>query len=181
MKRMFTLILVLFSASAFADENALERALDALWFECHEAIYNNNFKGEPLLEDGVDIPDTEHELRKKFFTVPDDAVEKFIIGQDGQQAYAVYREKILCAGKIMSGYCGSSGCTRDLAINDKIYQLHGGKPILVDANGKPVLLVGRSGSNCNTAPNAADCFQAFVWDEHFKQFNAFGGHERPIR
>lgn len=181
MKLILKLILIFFSYSAFADDNALERALNERWFECHEAIYNNNFKGEPLLEDGVDIPDTEHELRKKFFTVPDDAVEKFIIGQDGQPAYAVYREKILCAGKIMSGYCGSSGCTRDLAINDKIYQLHGGKPILVDANGKPVLLVGRSGSNCNTAPNAADCFQAFVWDEHFKQFNAFGGHERPIR
>ena len=81
----------------------------------------------------------------------------------------------------MNQYCGSSGCTRDLAINDKIFELHGGEPILVDANGKPVLLVGKSGANCNTGPNAADCFQAFVWDEQFKQFNAFGGHKRPIR
>ena len=86
MKLLLKLILIFFSYSAFADDNALERALNERWFECHEAIYNNNFKGEPLLEDGVDIPDTEHELRKKFFTVPDDAVEKFIIGQDGQPA-----------------------------------------------------------------------------------------------
>ena len=81
---------------------------------------------------------------------------------------------------MIEGY-GSSGCTRDFVINDKIYEIHGDEPILVDANGKPVLLLGKSGANCNTAPNAADCFQAFVWDEHFKQFNAFGGHKRPIR
>ena len=94
MKKMLTLILVFFSSSTLADDNALGRTLNERWFECHEAIYNNNFMGEPLLEVGVDIPDTEHELRKKFFTVPDDAVEKFIIGKDGQAAYAVYREKI---------------------------------------------------------------------------------------
>ena len=178
---MFTLILVLFSASAFADDNALGRALDERWFQCREGIYNNTFKGEPLLEDGVDIPDKEHDLRKKFFTVPDGAVEEFVIGKDGQVGHLVYREELLCAGEAMSEGCGSSGCTRDFVINDKIYELHGGEPILVDANGKPVLLLGRSGANCNTGPNAADCFQAFVWDEHFKQFNAFGGHKRPIR
>ena len=181
MKKILTFILVLFSSSTLAEDNALERALNERWIECREGIFNNNFKGEPLLEDVVDIPHAEHELRKKFFIVPDEAIEKFIIGKDGQAAYAVYREKILCAGKIMNQYCGSSGCTRDLAINDKIFELHGGEPILVDANGKPVLLVGKSGANCNTGPNAADCFQAFVWDEQFKQFNAFGGHKRPIR
>ena len=99
MKKILTLILVLFSTSAFADDNALRRVLNERWFECHEAIYNNNFMGEPLLEVGVDIPDTEHELRKKFFTVPDDAVEKFIIGKDGQAAYAVFAKKYFVQAK----------------------------------------------------------------------------------
>ena len=49
MKKMLTLMLVLFSTSAFADDNALQRVLNERWFECHEAIYNNNFMGEPLL------------------------------------------------------------------------------------------------------------------------------------
>ena len=181
MKRLLQLILISFSCSAFAEENALGRALNERWFECHEAIYKNNFMGEPLLEDGVDIPDTEHELRKKFFTVPDDAVEKFVIGKDGQAAYAVYREKILCAGKTMHGYCGSGGCTRDLVINNRIYELFGGAPFLVQAKNRPVILVGRSGSNCNAHPNAAPCIQAFVWDADAQTLNTMGGHERPVR
>jgi len=111
MKLFLTITLTTLASVAFSEDNTLQRVLNERWFECHEAIYNNNFMGEPLLEDGVDIPDTEHELRKKFFTVPDDAVEKFVIGKDGQAAYAVYREKILCAGKTMHGYCGSGGCS----------------------------------------------------------------------
>ena len=182
MKLLLQLILISFGCSALADDNALERALYDQWYYCWGALAGEyEFKGENIKQDDSILELSEEQLRAKFFLVPHDAVERFIIGTDGQVGHLVYREKLLCAGDTMNGYCGSGGCTRDFTINDKIYELHGGEPILVDANGKPVLLLGKSGANCNTGPNAAGCFQAYVWDEHFKQFNAFGGHERPVR
>jgi len=182
MKPFLTIILTMFSSILAAEENALERALNDQWYYCWGALAGESrFKGENIKQDDSILELSEERLRAKFFQVPEDAVEEFVIGKDGQVGNLVYREELLCDGKSMSEGCGSSGCTRDFVINDKIYELHGGEPILVDANGKPVLLLGRSGANCNTGPNAADCFQAYVWDEHFEQFNAFGGHKRPIR
>ena len=182
MKFAFTILITISSVPSYAEENALERALYDQWYYCWGALAGESrFKGENIKQDDSILELSEERLRAKFFQVPDDAVEKFVIGKDGQVGHLVYREELLCAGEAMSEGCGSSGCTRDFVINDKIYELHGGEPILVDANGKPVLLLGRSGANCNTGPNAADCFQAYVWDEHFEQFNAFGGHKRPIR
>ena len=182
MKLLLNIILMLLAPTHWADENALERALYDQWYYCWVALAGEyKFKGENITQDENTLELSEERLRAKFFQVPDDAVETFVIGKDGQIGHLVYREELLCDGEAMSDGCGSSGCTRDFAINDKIYELHGGEPILVDANGKPVLLLGKSGTNCNTGPNVADCFQAYVWDEHFKQFNAFGGHKRPIR
>ena len=182
MKLFLNIILILLAPILSAEENALERALYDQWDYCWGALAGEyTLKGENIKQDDSILELSEEQLRAKFFQVPDDAVEEFVIGKDGQVGHLVYREELLCAGKSMSEGCGSSGCTRDFVINNKIYELHGGEPILVDANGKPVLLLGRSGANCNTSPNAADCFQTYVWDEHFKQFNAFGGHKRPIR
>ena len=182
MKFAFTILIIISTSPSYAEENALERALYDQWYYCWGALAGEHkFKGENITKDDSILELSEEQLRAKFFQVPDDAVETFVIGKDGQVGQLVYREELLCAGEAMSEGCGSSGCTRDFVINDKIYELHGGEPILVDANGKPVLLLGRSGANCNTSPNAADCFQAYVWDEHFKQFNVFGGHKRPIR
>jgi hypothetical protein len=182
MKIFLTIVLAIFASIISAEENALERALYDQWDYCWGALAGEyKLKGENITKDDSILELSEERLRAKFFQVPDDAVETFVIGKDGQVGHLVYREELLCDGKAMSDGCGSSGCTRDFAINDKIYALHGGEPILVNANGKPVLLLGKSGTNCNTGPNAADCFQAYVWDEHFKQFNAFGGHKRPIR
>jgi hypothetical protein len=182
MRLLLIIILTMFAPILSAEENALERALYDQWYYCWGALAGEyTFKGENITKDDNILELSEEQLRAKFFQVPDDALEGFVIGKDGQVGHLVYREELLCAGKAMSEGCGSSGCTRDFVINDKIYELHGGEPILVDANGKPVLLLGRSGANCNTGPNAADCFQAYVWDEHFEQFNAFGGHKRPIR
>ena len=152
------------------------------WYYCWGALAGEyELKGKNIKRADSILELSEEQLRAKFFLVPDDAVERFIIGTDGQVGHLVYRENLLCAGDTMNGYCGSGGCTRDFAINDKIYELRGGEPILVDANGQPVLLLGKSGANCNTGPKYASCFQAFVWDERFKQFNAFGGHKGPIR
>ena len=182
MKLFLNIILILLAPILSAEENALERALYDQWDYCWGALVGEyKFKGENIKQHGSTLELSEEQLRAKFFQVPYDAVETFVMGKDGQIGQLVYREELLCAGKAMSEGCGSGGCTRDFVINDKIYELHGGEPILVDANGKPVLLLGRSGANCNTGPNAADCFQAYVWDEHFKQFNTFGGHKRPIR
>ena len=81
--------------------------------------------------------------------MPKNAVEKLIISSKGRVAYALYWQDLLCGGKTMNNYCGSSDCPFDFVINKKIYELHGGTPPIVpDANGKPVVLVGRSGDNC---------------------------------
>ena len=182
MKNIISILISIICSPSIAEQNGLERALHDQWYYCWGALAGEyKFKGENITQDENILELSEERLRAKFFQVPDDAVEGFVIGKGGQVGHLVYREALLCDGKAMSEGCGSSGCTRDFVINDKIYELHGGEPILVDANGKPVLLLGRSGANCNTGPNAADCFQAYVWDEHFKQFNAFGGHKRPIR
>ena len=182
MKNIISILISIICSPSIAEQNGLERALHDQWYYCWGALAGEyKFKGENITQDENTLELSEERLRAKFFQVPDDAVETFVIGKDGQVGHLVYREALLCDGKAMSEGCGSSGCTRDFVINDKIYELHGGEPILVDANGKPVLLLGKSGTNCNTGPNAADCFQAYVWDEHFEQFNAFGGHKRPIR
>ena len=182
MKNIISILISIICSPSIAEQNGLERALHDQWYYCWGALAGEyKFKGENITQDENILELSEERLRAKFFQVPDDAVEGFVIGKGGQVGHLVYREALLCDGKAMSEGCGSSGCTRDFVINDKIYELHGGEPILVDANGKPVLLLGKSGTNCNTGPDAADCFQAYVWDEHFKQFNAFGGHKRPIR
>ena len=182
MKLFLTMALITFSSILPAEESDLKHALYVHWYDCWGALAGEyELKGTDIQQEEKILELGEDALRTKFFEVPDDAIKELIIGKDGQIAHVLYREKFKCAGITMNDYCGSGGCSRDFVINDKIYELRGGEPILVHANGKPVILVGRSGSNCKAHPNAASCFQAFVWDEQFKQFNAFGGHERPIR
>lgn len=181
MKFLLNIMLILLAPILSAEESAFERALNAHWSDCLEAIYLNKLKGEFLFEQDTLLSDSEKEIRKKYFHVPREAVEEFIIGRDGQVGSAIYRHELQCVGKTMNGYCGSSGCQTDFVVNDKIYTLRGGKPYLIQTSDRPILLIGRSGSNCNAGPNAAACIQAYVWDERWKQFNTMAGHESPIR
>ena len=120
--------------------------------------------------------------RKKYFEVPESAIEKFIISEQGQVAHALYWHKLLCVKDTMNGYCGSSGCSYDFVINDKIYELHGGSPpIIAEVKGTPIVLVKRSGGHCKTGPNAASCIKAYIWDDRWQQFNTPGGHDGPIK
>ena len=182
MKLLNVLLFIVLSFPAIAEENALERALYDHWDYCWGAIAGEyELKGLDLRQDASVLEKSEVELREKFFSVPQDAIKEFVIGADGQVMHVIYRENLICAGETMNMYCGSGGCSRDFVINHDIYEIFGGKPSLVYANGRPVILVGRSGANCNTGPNSAACFQAFVWDESTQKFNTFGGHKKPVR
>lgn len=175
MKNFLTFLLIFLSPISVYAGGAVDEAIDSTWQICFKAIVKNEFKGEPLIEGVSSLPDNEKAIRDKFFAVPDGALEEFVVGENGQVGYAIYREKILCAGKLMNIFCGSGGCTRDFIINDKKYELFGGEPILVHAESLPVILIGRSGSNCSRSPNSANCVQAYIWDEKLEQFNTFAG------
>ena len=177
MKYFYTFLLTVLSTLSVCAGSAVDEAIDSAWQTCREAIVNNEFKGEPLFENDYSVPDNEKSIREKFFKVPNEALKEFIVGRNGQIGYAVYRENILCAGKLMNTFCGSGGCTRDFIINDQRYELFGGEPILVHMESLPVILVGRS-ALCATSPNSVNCVQAYVWDEQLEQFNTFGGHQK---
>jgi len=182
MKLFISFIFVFLAFPVVAKEIALERALYEHWYHCWGALAGEyELKGLDLGQDASVLEKSEGELRGKFFSVPHDAIKEFVIGTDGQVMQVIYREKLVCAGETMNMYCGSGGCTRDFIINQDIYEIFGGKPSLVYANGRPVILVGRSGANCTTGPNSAACFQAFVWDQSTQKFNTFGGHKKPVR
>ena len=171
MRFVLLLAMLCLSPNAWSSTTRNEQSIIAKW------------TGENICALGVDrfYSISEVELREKFFSVPQDAVKEFVIGADGQVMHVIYRENLICAGETMNMYCGSGGCSRDFVINHDIYEIFGGKPSLVYANGTPVILVGRSGANCNTGPNSAACFQAFVWDQSTQKFNTFGGHKKPVR
>ena len=169
------------SLAAGETETSLNRAIDAKWAECRSAIYKNDFKGGRLFEEDTYLSEDDLVNREKYFEVPKSAVEKFIISKEGQVAYALYWQDLLCVGDLMNNYCGSSGCSYNFVVYDKIYELHGGRsPHVVDAGGTSVVLFGRSGDHCETSKTAS-CFKAYVWDDQWKQFNTPGGHRVPIK
>ena len=126
MKKILTLILVLFSTSAFAD-NA-----------CDGYLTNDGSSAMKL----ITFRESRCQLGSIFLIRSMSCVNfsQFLImhpkssnGKDGQAAYAVFAKKYFVQAKRCMA-TGSGGCTRDFVINYGIYELFGGAPVLVYAD-----------------------------------------------
>lgn len=163
---IFLAILICTIVGPAKSENfTLEEVIQNIKEECANDIKYDSSK-IPIASDYL--------INDNYFYVPHGAIETFIISESGIVAHLFSPHKSLCRNRPMNGLCGSSGCDYSLIVNNEEFNLRGKFVEIVNTSVGPVLLVGRSGSNCGLYSNAAPCVQAYIWDEENRSLNKMG-------
>ena len=162
---LITWIVTLTTSPLRAEMSTLEQQINQLRNECAGYVELGRFKGEDI---------SAYSLETDYFYIKADAIESFKISRKGEVGHLFAPHHVLCAGRSMNEFCGSSGCEYALIVDDNVFNLRGRFAEVVESSVGPVLLVGRAGANCGPYSNAAPCVQAYMWDEDNRSLNAMG-------
>ena len=149
----------------WAETSKLEQQVNQLRNECTGYVETGQFKGEDI---------SAYSLETDYFNLKATAMKSFKVSRNGQVAHLFARHEVLCAGRSMNEFCGSSGCEYALIVTDNVFNLRGRFVEIVESSVGPVILLGRAGANCGPYSNAAPCVQAYIWDEDNRSLNAMG-------
>ena len=149
-----------------ADQNeaALQQLLDDHLAFCvsEQAQFNN-----------MQVQDAEPETIQ--LKLSDDSIYQIDITAEGKKA-TVFHTNFSC-NNIGYAWCGSGGCSSYIIVDGVSFTAFGLKPFAVTVEDEMIVLVPRSGSQCqNTLPDSLSedflCFDAAVWDDKLEVFRS---------
>ena len=166
MQYMMAILLMLVPMHVAADQNeaALQQHLaDHLAFCVSEQAQFNNMQ----------VQDAEPETIQ--LKLSDDSIYQIDITADGKKATVLHTN--FSCNNIGYAWCGSGGCSSYIIVDGVSFTAFGLKPLAVKVEDEMIVLIPRSGSQCqNALPDSLSkdslCFDAAVWDDKLEAFNS---------
>ena len=165
MRYLLTVLLLLPTfASADQNEDTLQHILDDhLAFCVSEQAQFNNVEAQEAEPEPIQLK------------LSDDSIYQIDITVDGKKATVLHTN--FSCNNIGYAWCGTGGCTSYVIVDGVSFKTFGLKPFAVDAEDEMVVLIPRSGSQCQNAvqdglSKVSPCFDAAVWDNNLKAFNS---------
>lgn len=154
---MVAALLVSFNAqSAESFTGTALRIVDTYKTECTSAT---NIAGNDIPQDETPIFDLGE---GGFYTLN--------LGADTPQAEVISTARMTCNDYSM-GYCGSSGCTSHIVIDDRAYDAQGSRPKMLQGGSQNYIVWNVSGYLCETpekpvVSSSSPCTIAAIWDSN---------------
>ena len=166
MIRYVLTIILLMPGQLAADQNdaALQQLLDDHLAFCvsEQAQFNN-----------VELQEAEPETIQ--LKLSDDSIYQIDITAEGKKATVLHTN--FSCNNIGYAWCGSGGCSSYIIVDGVSFTAFGLKPLAVKVEDEMIVLIPRSGSQCQNAvqdglSKVSPCIDAAVWDDNFKAFNS---------
>ena len=150
--------------SADQNEAALQQLLADHLALCvsEQAQFNN-----------VELQEAEPETIQ--LKLSDDSIYQIDITANGKKATVLHTN--FSCNNIGYAWCGSGGCSSYIIVDGVSFTAFGLKPLAVTVEDETIVLVPRSGSQCqNALPDSLNedslCFDAAVWDDKLEAFHS---------
>ena len=150
--------------SADQNEAALQQLLADHLALCvsEQAQFNN-----------VELQEAEPETIQ--LKLSDDSIYQIDITAEGKKATVLHTN--FSCNNIGYAWCGSGGCSSYIIVDGVSFTAFGLKPLAVKVEDEMIVLIPRSGSQCqNALPDSLSkdslCFDAAVWDDKLEAFNS---------
>ncbi|WP_419523271.1 hypothetical protein [Lentibacter algarum] len=166
MIRYVLTIILLMPGQLSADQNeaALQQLLADHLALCvsEQAQFNN-----------VELQEAEPETIQ--LKLSDDSIYQIDITAEGKKATVLHTN--FSCNNIGYAWCGSGGCSSYIIVDGVSFTAFGLKPLAVKVEDEMIVLIPRSGSQCqNALPDSLSkdslCFDAAVWDDKLEAFNS---------
>ena len=166
MIRYLLTIMLLMPGQLSADQNeaALQQLLADHLALCvsEQAQFNN-----------VELQEAEPETIQ--LKLSDDSIYQIDITAEGKKATVLHTN--FSCNNIGYAWCGSGGCSSYIIVDGVSFTAFGLKPLAVKVEDEMIVLIPRSGSQCqNALPDSLSkdslCFDAAVWDDKLEAFNS---------
>ena len=166
MRYIMAMLLMLVPLHVAADQNedALQHILDDhLAFCVSEQGQFNNVEAQEAEPEAIQLK------------LKDDSIYQIDITVDGKKATVLHTN--FSCNNIGYAWCGTGGCTSYVIVDGVSFKTFGLKPFVVNDEDEMVVLIPRSGSQCQNAmqddlSKVSPCFDAAVWDDNRKAFNS---------
>ena len=166
MRYIMAILLMLVPLHVAADQNedALQHILDDhLAFCVSEQAQFNNVEAQEAEPEPIQLK------------LSDDSIYQIDITVDGKKATVLHTN--FSCNNIGYAWCGTGGCASYIIVDGVSFKTFGLKPFVVNDEDEMVVLIPRSGSQCQNAmqddlSKVSPCFDAAVWDDNRKAFNS---------